>query len=318
MSSLDSRDRGQSKSLPTTDGGTKPAHTDHQKSEEENTSSPSADPLALKVENLPTNKLIGRDQAGRGDAEDENLAQLTLSIKMHNLINPLTVMKTGDEWTVMAGSRRLAAVRQLQWESVPCNIVDDIDMAAGYAITGIENLHRAQLSPMEEAIYCNDAAAVYDDLEAFALSIGRSLSWVTTRLDLLTWPDDCKQALAVGRISRSAIAPLASIADDTNRAFYLAQAQSNGATARQTSAWATEALTQSNNTDLPDSLDTQTAPEDTPARKPPQIPCFLCTLPNDAGDLHHLSVCPSCVSGLHEIRHNMLNPKPDQPEPEAP
>ncbi len=318
MSSSDSHLTLPLKSLPTTDGGTKSDQADSPTSRAENTSSPSAEPSALRVENLPTNRLIGLEQAGRGDAEDQNLAQLTLSIKTHGLINPLTVMQTGDEWTVMAGSRRLAAVRQLQWESVPCNIVDDIDMAAGYAITGIENLHRSQLSPLDEAKYCNDAAAVYDNLEEFATSIGRSLSWVKTRLDLLQWPEDCLQALAEGRLSRSAIAPLAAVPDSTNRTFLLAQAVANGATARQTTAWAADILTPPTGTDQSDSSDIHQVPDNTEQQPAPQIPCFVCTTPTDASDLHHISVCSPCLSGLHDIRHNIQNTKPDKPEPESP
>lgn len=97
--------------------------------------------------------VIGPDH--RIDDDPEQLADLAESIKALGLLQPLIVRaKTATQWEVVAGRRRLVACRLAGVEWVECSIREmDDEAALDVALT--ENLHRRDLSPIEEAYAYN-------------------------------------------------------------------------------------------------------------------------------------------------------------------
>jgi len=76
--------------------------------------------------------------------------ELADSIGTHGLLQPVVVRVVAGAYELIAGHRRLAAVKRLGWSKVPA-VVRDEDQADAYILTLVENLQREDLSPKEEA-----------------------------------------------------------------------------------------------------------------------------------------------------------------------
>ena len=77
-----------------------------------------------------------------------DLSQLAESIQQHGLMNPIVINEKNE---LIAGHRRLEAVRSLGWPSVPVRIVSDTDEAERLEMEIDENVHRKSLSTDELA-----------------------------------------------------------------------------------------------------------------------------------------------------------------------
>ena len=249
---------------------------------------------------IPTNMITVFADAGRGDANDPNLDGLIRSIDAIGLLHPITVYPDGEHWFCMAGARRLAAVRALGWELITANVRKRPDTQGAVAVTALENLDRKQLDPIDEATMCAQAIEVLGDIETVAKSINRTTTWVQARLNILGWPTDCIDALHGTSLSMSALQPLASIDNDHVRNFYLTEAIANGATARQTAAWAANWRSAGHETSSPTPpADINTSQPGSPAQ-PPTGYCLICRRQHQLNELSHLPMCTSCLSTIRE------------------
>lgn len=132
----------------------------------------------------------------------EQLAELAESIKAHGVIQPLIVRSgPGDKYTLIAGERRLHAAKLAGLPEVPV-VLRDADDQALVELALVENVQRADLSPLE-------AAEAYLQLHnEFGLShqqiaerVGFSRVAITNTIGLLELSDEVKKALASGKIS---------------------------------------------------------------------------------------------------------------------
>jgi ParB family chromosome partitioning protein len=76
--------------------------------------------------------------------------ELAASLQTHGLLQPVVVRPTGDLFELVAGHRRLAAVRHLGWQTIAA-IVRPAEQDEAYLLTLVENLQREDLNPREEA-----------------------------------------------------------------------------------------------------------------------------------------------------------------------
>jgi ParB/RepB/Spo0J family partition protein len=129
-------------------------------------------------------------------------AELVDTIKSLGVLEPLVVSKTrANGYTVIAGHRRLAAAKAAGLDDVPCIVHDDLDDRTRAEMMLVENLQRADLSPLEEAgAYRRliDLGAKQRDL---AKVVGRSQSHISKRTALLKLPEAGRAALDSGGIS---------------------------------------------------------------------------------------------------------------------
>jgi ParB family chromosome partitioning protein len=133
----------------------------------------------------------------------DELEELAASIREHGVLQPLIVSRgpEAEEYTLIAGERRLEAAKLAGLERVPVLLRDASDQQR-LELALIENLQREDLSPLE-------TAEAYHHLhEDFGLShedvarrVGKSRVAVTNTLRLLKLPERARQALAEGRIS---------------------------------------------------------------------------------------------------------------------
>ncbi len=244
---------------------------------------------------IPTNKVKTQIEPGRADASDDTLDSMILSIEQIGLLHPITVTPEGEDFRCLAGNRRLAACRALEWEHIPAKIIDEPTERQQIAIPALENLERRQLDPWQEAQMCKAALSLEPDLDNLAKLIHRSRNWIESRLALLTWPQEALDALRSGALSMSAIAPLATIPDQGARSFYLEQATASGANTRTTALWASAWKADWQTDRLPPNGPLKT-PETPPVRqKPPTGVCLSCGQNHNLNELSHMPICPPCL-----------------------
>jgi ParB/RepB/Spo0J family partition protein len=82
--------------------------------------------------------------------EDSTLEDLTESIKRHGLLNPISVKKKGDKFEIIAGQRRYLACRNLGLKTIRATVLSEIDETESTIISLIENVHRAELHPIDK------------------------------------------------------------------------------------------------------------------------------------------------------------------------
>ncbi len=195
----------------------------------------------------------------RGRFDPAALEELAASIRTHGIIQPLVVTANphvpGTYWLV-AGERRWRAAKLAQLESVPA-IVREASPLQLVEWALVENVQRADLSPLEEA------AAYQTLITEFALTqadigarVGKSRSAVANTLRLLQLPADVQEALNAERISAGHARALLGLPDAATMSQALAEILARDLSVRQTEELV-KRLAQ--------------PPSDTPAAPPPPI-----------------------------------------------
>lgn len=152
---------------------------------------------------VPANQVVPNPHQPRTRIDLEELADLANSIREHGVLQPLLVTRgnTPGQYILIAGERRLLASRQAGLEQVPV-ILREVTEQQRVELALIENLQRADLSPLETAEAYRQLADDYGlSHETIAERVGKSRASVTNTLRLLKLPVEIRQALAEGSIS---------------------------------------------------------------------------------------------------------------------
>lgn len=173
------------------------------------------------------------------EVEDpEGISELGRSLKHYGLINPITLAKDPDgHLTLIAGRRRLAAAEWAGWDKIGATIVTRSEVEQEI-MRWHENLYRLNLNAIEEgkAIVTNLQKWQITEQE-MAEMIGRSVSWVSQRVALVSGPEDVALAVETGEISFGVGRELSQVEDTDTRHRLLNYAKEGGATARVAKTW---------------------------------------------------------------------------------
>jgi len=154
--------------------------------------------------------------------DDEALAELVHSIREVGLLQPVVVRPVGaDAYELVMGERRLRAVQDAGLATIPAIVRETRDDAM-LRDALLENLHRAQLNPLEEAAayqqLLDDFACTHEEL---ARRIGRSRPQITNTLRLLRLTPAVQRRVAAGVLSAGHARALVTV-DDPDRQERLA------------------------------------------------------------------------------------------------
>ena len=202
------------------------------------------------VQEVPISKIEPNPYQPRNHFDEESLAGLTASIRELGVLQPILVRElTPDRYALIAGERRWRAAKRAGLQHIPI-IVRDVSDELTLQHALVENLHRDDLNPLEEA-------AAYQQLiedfnmtqEAVAHRVGKSRSAVANLLRLFQLPPQVQRLVADGQVSAGHAKAILGTPD---RAFQEALARrvaSEGLTVRETE----EAVRQrqGRNSDLP-------------------------------------------------------------------
>ncbi|MDY3014331.1 MAG: ParB/RepB/Spo0J family partition protein [Evtepia sp.] len=128
--------------------------------------------------------------------DPQGLAELADSIRVHGILQPLTVRrKGGGRYELIAGERRLRAAMICGLAEVP-RLIMDVDRENSCLLSLIENLQRRDLDFWEEAKALERLIRVYGlSQEEAAAKVGKSQSAVANKLRLLRLPDQALELL---------------------------------------------------------------------------------------------------------------------------
>jgi ParB family chromosome partitioning protein len=182
---------------------------------------------------VPVERLRPNPRQPRRAFDEEPLASLTASVAALGVLQPLLVRELGaGEYELIAGERRWRAARRAGLSTVPV-LVRQADDLASLEQAVVENLHRADLNPMEEA------AAYAQLLEDFALTheqlaarVGRSRAAVSNTLRLLQLPASIQRHLVEGTLAAGHARALLGSADAAFQESLAARAVREGLSVR--------------------------------------------------------------------------------------
>lgn len=163
---------------------------------------------------LPLDSITPNPRQPRTIFDDEAMAELVFSIQQVGLLQPVVVRELGGgQYELIAGERRWRACRKAGLAAIPAIIrdTDDDDLLRDALL---ENLHRADLNPLEEAAAYQQLLADFGcTQEELATRIGRSRPQVTNTLRLMNLPPDVQRRVAAGVLSAGHARALLSLAD---------------------------------------------------------------------------------------------------------
>lgn len=162
-------------------------------------STPARPDLIVPIEKVFPNP----DQPRRSFTEDQ-LADLAASIKAKGIIQPLIVRERSTakgEYEIVAGERRWRAAQMAQLHEIPVLVREFTDTEV-LEVAIIENIQRADLNPVEEAMGYRQLMDKFGHTqEKLAEELGKSRSYLANLMRLLQLPDDVQTLLVEGKLS---------------------------------------------------------------------------------------------------------------------
>jgi ParB family transcriptional regulator, chromosome partitioning protein len=151
---------------------------------------------------IPVGDLSPNPNQPRVHFDEESLSDLSASIREIGVLQPLLVRRLADgSYQLIAGERRWRAAQRAGLATVPAVVKTTDDMSSVEQAL-VENLHRQDLAPLEEAgayqQLIDDFSLTHDDV---AKRVGKSRSSITNSLRLLALPAAIQAFLADGRLS---------------------------------------------------------------------------------------------------------------------
>lgn len=229
-----------------------------------------------------------------------DVAGLAASIKQHGLISPLVVIQEDDKYRLLAGNRRLYALRSLNRRTAECRVIQ-ADPELQDQITLAENLHRKNLSAVEEgyafAIYLQKTGDSHTNL---ADHLGKERTYVTRRLMVLDLDDHTLGALEEDIINLSQALLLRRVDNAETRARFIEHTQTYGANVRVMAYW----VTKWEEDQARAKAQGKTGPPATDYTPPREVfmACDRCDEPTAYGQLQAVYVCPRCHKLIHTYR----------------
>lgn len=174
--------------------------------------------------------------------DEENIKGLAESIKEHGLIQPIVVrpLPNGITYQIIAGERRWRACKLLKMEEVPV-IIRETDELEAAQLAIVENVQRADLNPVEEAMAYRALMDKYGmTQDRLAEVMGKSRPYIANLTRLLSLPEEALSALSNGEISVGHAKVLLSIEDKDSLIYALNTIISEKLSVRQTEKLAAE------------------------------------------------------------------------------
>ncbi len=163
---------------------------------------------------LLIDEIVPNPQQPRKFFDDSKLDELVASIKENGVIQPVVAQKSGDGYELIVGERRWRAAKKAGLKKIPVLLREAVGQDS-LALAIIENIHRQDLNPIEEA------AAYHRLADEFGLTqqevagrVGKNRATVANFLRLLKLPGKVKEDLAGGRLSMGHARALLGLATD--------------------------------------------------------------------------------------------------------
>ncbi len=156
-----------------------------------------SDPVA----DIPVDRIDPNPYQPRETFPAKPQRELMESIRLNGLLQPITVRKSGERYQLLAGERRLRAVREIGLPVIP-SIIKELSDAEMRALSLVENIHREDLNPIELS---RSMRALMEHLrltqDEVAERIGKDRSTIANQLRILELPIEIQDDIKNGRLS---------------------------------------------------------------------------------------------------------------------
>ncbi len=154
-------------------------------------------PAEILVDDIVPNKLQPRKYF-----DDDKLEELVLSIQEKGILQPVIVQKgKGNHYELIVGERRWRAGKKAGLKKIPA-IIREVSTAESLEIAIIENIHRHDLNPIEEANAYSQLANEFGlTQDKLAKRLGKNRASIANTLRLLKLPKGVKEDMVAGRFS---------------------------------------------------------------------------------------------------------------------
>lgn len=174
-----------------------------------------------KIEQIDVSSIHPNPNQPRKVFTEESILKLADSIRQYGIIQPLLVRKTGEEYELVAGERRLRAAKELGLCSVPC-VLTDISEVKSAEISIIENLLREDLNIFEQA----EAIEALIDThgltqEEIASKLSNSQSFIANKLRLLRFSPSEREIILKNKLTERHARALLRIQNASDRSKML-------------------------------------------------------------------------------------------------
>lgn len=190
---------------------------------------PSAGVLQVPVENISPNP-----RQPRQELQPDELGDLADSIREHGVLQPIVVTRSDtNKYNIIAGERRWRASMQAGLDTIPV-IVKEASSREMLELALVENLQRADLSPLEQA---GAYRSLVDEFglkhEEIATRVGKSRSAVANSLRLLDLPAQIQESLALKLITEGHARALLQVPGEEAQLRLMEHAVADGLSVRQ-------------------------------------------------------------------------------------
>lgn len=161
------------------------------------------------IQEIPVNQIDANPNQPRKAFNEETLKKLEQSIKKYGIVQPVIVRKKDNgNYELIAGERRLRAAKNAQLEKIPV-VIKEYNNRESAEIALIENLQREDLNPIEEGKAYESIIKKYElTQEEMSQIAGKSRSYITNTLRLLTFPDAIQKLLQSKKLTTGQARPL--------------------------------------------------------------------------------------------------------------
>jgi len=236
------------------------------------------------------------------DAEDlkriipedlDDLRRLGENMLAHGQINPVTLIRVGNEYQVVAGQRRVKAARLVKMTKIQAQVIDP-DPERVMMIRWSENAERLQNNVIEEAMFIRQMLEKLKITQAeLASKIGKSTAYVSQRVHLSNAPGELQQALFEGQIAWDVARELLMFDNTKILLRYLRYAVDAGANARVVRNWRNDAKLMQDEKDIEAAIEQS---EPLVEAKPENriYYCDVCRESHFIPELTYIRVCRKC------------------------
>lgn len=151
---------------------------------------------------VPLSQIERNPRQPRERFDESSLDELTVSVRELGILQPLLVRETAEQrYELVAGERRLRAARRAGLTEVPVLVVET-DETGSLERAIVENLHREDLNPIEEAVAYRDLIEERGlTQEALGERLGRNRVTISNTLRLLELPVEIQRYLVEGKLT---------------------------------------------------------------------------------------------------------------------
>ena len=193
--------------------------------------------MAEEIQLIPLDQIDAPKIAMRSDVHDEGIEELASSIKSIGLLQPVILRPVGDRYEIIAGHRRVVAARLAGLVTISAIVRTPSDSEAT-VMKLHENLLRRDVNPIDEAIFLSKVMQEQDlDIKKIAELTKRSADYISSRVEILQYPNYLIEAIGEKQISLGAAEYLAKITDGRVRENYVRYAISGGISVKRAIAW---------------------------------------------------------------------------------